>query len=231
MTRFMRKTIHRLCLAACISICTAGFAVLYAEADDPPPNPSDVSKPADQDKPVDPQKFEFMVGDVKFAVTNTGDGIRKGPTSATHRFQLPLDKGFEIETLDYFDRKGDLLLIYGVSDGQTSGGEVIKLRSKTLEQKWLTDVPGFNLGQALIKGRWLYLTATGFIGKLDLHSGKYAWQHDYLHNKGPGIFKSFEQPVFEKDVVKFTEKLSPEEKGPPVTIAVEDKSGRVISAW
>ena len=231
MHNHIRRTIYHLCLAAFISICTASFAVFYAEAEDRPSNPSEVSKTAEQDKLVEPRRFEFTVGDARYVVTYTGDGIRTRSKGATDRFRLPLDKGFEIEALDYFDRKGDLILVCGVTDGEAASGVVSRLDKKTLEQKWLADVPALNLDEAVIKGHWLYLTATGFIGKLDLHSGKYAWQHDYLYMQGPGIFNSFEQPVFEKEVVKFTEKLSRDENGPPVTIVVEDKTGRVINAW
>ncbi len=188
-----------------------------------------VSKRPTQDHPVAPQQFEFSIADFRYLVLNDGNGVRVDSRNNSSPFGLPLADADYIEQLEYLDTEGDPIIIYGVTDGEGSGGNVIRLDERTLVQKWLANVPGFNIGEAVVKDHWLYLSAIGFVGKLDLDSGNYVWQYDGLYKKKPGIFNSFERPIIDQEVVKFTEQLSPYAKGEPVTIVVVDSTGRIIS--
>jgi outer membrane protein assembly factor BamB len=139
-----------------------------------------------------------------------------------------LNKDFYIEKINYLDKEGDIIIIYGVSDSDGAAGNVICIDSKTLKRKWLAYIPGFNVGDAIAKDHWLYLTAIGFVGKLDLKTGRYSWKYENLYNKKPGIFNSFEKPVIEKNLVRFTEILTLS-KGSPVTIVINDHTGKIIN--
>lgn len=186
-----------------------------------------VTKRATQDHIVAPRIFEFSIADFRYLVLNNGDGVRIDSRDNSSPFALPLDDT-DIEQLDYLDTEGDPIIIYVVTNVEESWGSVIRLDKKTLVQKWLAHVPGFNIGEAVVKDHWLYLSAIGFVGKLDLDSGNYVWQYKGLYNKKPGLFNSFERPVIDQEVVKFTERL-PYGEGEPVTIVVVDSTGRIIS--
>ena len=154
-----------------------------------------VTKRATQDNLFVPQKFEFSIGDIKYLVLSKGDGARTDSRGKSSNFALPLADGFYIERLDYLDTDGDPIIIYDVTNDDVAAGSVIRLDKKTLVQKWLANVPGFNIGEGVVKDHWLYLSTIGSVGKLDLDSGKYVGQYDGLYKKKPGIFNSFERPV------------------------------------
>ncbi len=215
--------------------CTLFFAILLSiaafEADiiGQSINEPLVTKRAKHDDSVDPKKFEFSISDTKYLVLSNGDSVKVDSRGKSWNFSLPLDDTFHIERVDYVDREGDLIIIYGVTDRDVGAGKVIRIDKAILKKKWLAHVPGFNIGEAVVKHHYLYLSAIGFVGKLDLDSGKYVWRHERLYNKKPGIFNSFERPVIEKDLVKFTETLPPISKGPPVTIVINDLTGKILT--
>ena len=188
-----------------------------------------VTKHAEQDDIIEPEKFEFSIGQVNYLIMRNGDGVKINSEGNSTNFSLPLDANFYIERVDYIDREGDLIIIYGITDSDAGGGTVIRMDDKTLRPRWIAHIPGFNIGQAVVKDRWLYLTAIGFVGKLDLETGRYNWSFDGLYKEGPGGFNSFKRPIIENDLIKFTEVLAFESEYPPVTIVIDDKTGSIIS--
>jgi hypothetical protein len=79
---------------------------------------------------------------------------------------------------------------------------VTRLDPKTNTQKWTASIPAFSLGQPVMEDRYAYVTCIGFVGKLDLENGGYAWKHDQLYDQESYAFNSFEEPlVLEKQVV------------------------------
>ena len=141
----------------------------------------------------------------------------------------------------YFKYNTDLLLAYELQDGEDGWGHVVRLDGNTLSQKWLTDIPGFNVGQGLVENNFLYLTAIGFAAKLDLESGKYAWRHDGLYKPGfynavglreSGYFNDFEQPRLEGNVILFPESKPytehKETERPAVTLRFDKNTGKPL---
>jgi outer membrane protein assembly factor BamB len=218
-----------------VTTCTLFFAILLSvvafEADiiAQSINESLVTKQAKLDDSVDPNKFEFSISDTKYLVLSNGSCVKVDSRGKSWNFSLPLDDKFHIERVDYVDREGDLIIIYGVTDEDVGGGRVIRIDKTTLKKKWLTIVPGFNIGEAIVKDHCLYLTAFGFVGKLDLETGRYIWKYENLYKKKPGIFNAFKRPVIEKDLVRFTEWLPPNSKGSPVTIVINDHTGKILT--
>ncbi len=61
-------------------------------------------------------------------------------------------------------------------------------------------MPGFNVGEGLVEDDHLYLTAFGFVGKLNVLTCQYAWRHTNLYDEGrdlygDGRFNSFKRPI------------------------------------
>ena len=69
-----------------------------------------------------------------------------------------------------------------------------------------------------MEGDDLYLTALGFIAKLNLTTGRYAWVHKDLY--ADGRFNAFKRPVVGDAVVTFTDGAN--------TITVEKRSGVLV---
>ncbi|MCM3869326.1 MAG: hypothetical protein ND895_01345 [Pyrinomonadaceae bacterium] len=123
------------------------------------------------------------------------------------------------------EHEGDVLLVFGVSDGDYGWGFIARLDGQTLRMKWKREIPGFNLGQGLIEGDHAYLTAIGFIAKLNLKSGTYSWKHKNLYRDGD--FNSFKLPAVQGDIILFKEEVIYDE--PAKTIKVQKQSGKIIS--
>jgi hypothetical protein len=206
----------RILIAAFLLSIVASQAEVFGQSS----NEILVTKRAKQDNLFEPQKFEFSIGHGKYLILSNGDGVRTDFKGKSANFILPLDANFYVERVYYLDGGGDLIIIYGISDGDVGGGTVIRLENKTLKKRWPGNIPGFNIGESVVKDKWLYLTAIGFVGKLDLNTGKYTWKYDGLYKKMPGVFNSFERPLIDGELIKFTEVLSFNSKNPPVTIII-----------
>jgi hypothetical protein len=169
-----------------------------------------------------PEKFAFTVGQDDYIVLKNGTGQRLGRGNAPLSFSLQTEQGF-LEDLRFFTWEGDLLLIYEVNYGGEGWGKVVRLDGRSLKPKWLAHIPGFNIGQGLVSRGFVYLTAIGFVAKLDLATGRYAWKLEDLYESRPEAFNNFDSPPkVENGTVIFREETGK-------TLRVEDATGRIIS--
>jgi len=173
-----------------------------------------------------PSSFEFSTSGYKFRILSTGRGRRTGGGVTPRSFNLRLDNRDSLDRNIYYAEHGDdLLLICEVSDGESGAGFITRLDSRTLRMKWKQKIPAFNLGQGLIESDHAYLTAIGFIARINLQSGAYAWKHNDLYRDGD--FNSFKLPALEGDIILFKEEVIYDE--PAKTIKVQKQSGKIIS--
>lgn len=185
--------------------------------------PSSVTERARADDEFNPTVFTFEAGQFSYSIAANGQGSRRSGQVAPLRFQLPLTKDDGIEAVLYLPVDQGLCLIYQYSDGEGAAGRVVRLDGKSLARRWAAEIPGFNVGDAVVEGNYLYLTALGFVGKLDLRTGRYAWQHRGLH---AGLhFNSFERPEIGETFVRFTDKPPYKVSGPQRTVKVHKMSG------
>lgn len=174
---------------------------------------------------VEPE-FEFSVSGYKYKLLSNGRGERTGAGHVARKFNLRLRKGDSLDHHFYHaEYKGDLLLICEVSDGNYGAGFITRLDGQTLRIKWKQQIPGFNVGPGLLEGDHAYLTAIGFIGKVNLRAGAVAWKHENLYQNDR--FNFFELPKVEGDAVLFKEVVIRSE--PARTIKVQKQTGKIIS--
>src|SRR5262249_4672546 len=127
--------------------------------------------------------FKFSAFDQRFTIKNNGQGSRVGANSKTTRFKIKLDELFYIVSLAYLEYKDKLILLCEVSDADASGGGVYCLNRGNLRTAWYAHIPAFNIGKTLVEDNYVYITAIGFISKLDLRSGQYVWKHGDLYER------------------------------------------------
>lgn len=89
-------------------------------------------------------------------------------------------------------------------DGATSW--VQKINKENLKTIYTTEIPGFNLGQPIIRGNKAYVTAIGLIGKLNLDTGKYDWIREDLYDRGKASFNSFDTVLLSNNQTEFLSK-------------------------
>lgn len=173
-----------------------------------------------------PSSFKYSTSIYKYGISSSGRGRRTGGRITARYFSLRLDKGDSLQRAIYHaEYEGDVLLVCEVSDGEGGAGFIIKLDGQTLRMKWKRWIPAFNIGQGLIEGDHAYLTAIGFVAKVNLKSGAFAWKHGNLYRNDD--FNSFELPRVEGDTVLFKEVVNYDE--PAKTVKVQKRSGKIVS--
>jgi len=157
----------------------------------------------------------FELAGTKFRIDNNGAGQRVTPDGASRAFKLPFgDTGDGTEAglgSVYFVPYGrDIIIVYGVGTVEAAWGQIARLNPSSPSPVWNATISGFNVGEGVVEDRFLYQTAFGFVGKLDLESGKYAWKHEGLYDASRASFNSFEVPEVLADEIIFTETFDAE---------------------
>src|SRR5688572_1875944 len=177
---------------------------------------------------IEVSHFEFSRSNYKYTVSRYGRGKRESGDTAAHSFDLRLDKHDYLARVIYHaEYQDDLLLIYEVTDGESGAGFITRLDGRTLKTKWKRMIPAFSVGQGLIEAKFAYVTAIGFVGKVDLDSGVFIWRHNNLYREADGAFNSFELPKISGNTVVFTESENYLKKKAAV-IRVQKRNGRII---
>jgi len=180
-------------------------------------------------EPPDAASFEFSSGGFQYRIAGNGRGHRRLNNEKDLAFSLRLAlHDYLTHKLYYAEYKGDLLLIGEVSDSDYGMGFIARLDGATLRMKWKRVINGFNVGQGLLDGAYAYVTGIGFVGKVNLKSGAYAWRHEDLYGHKNSAFNAFELPEVEGDVVIFREAAHYLRKKIAV-IRVQRHKGKIIS--
>lgn len=129
---------------------------------------------------------------------------------------------------------GDLILAYRLDyfgpEGDFRGGAVSRLATAPGKVRWTVELQG-NIGEPLLAGNSIYVSGTGFVGKLDANSGHFSWSHAGLY-RSPGVYVSFARPIRRAGNVVFPARhynsgnAIPE--GWPPELIVDDASGRIL---
>ncbi|MDT5157365.1 MAG: hypothetical protein QOC99_3420 [Acidobacteriota bacterium] len=178
--------------------------------------------------------FEFELNGFSYHIAANGNG-RRTKGDKTRRFNLQLDGSDYIENIYFSEHAGDLLLVCGVTNGVDGAGFIVRLEQPSMRARWKQHLPSFNVGQPLREDHFLYLTAIGFVGKLDLETGEYAWKHDGLYDtreRASQAFTTFDTPEIKGDTVLFKDGVLFKDKAvynPRKTVVVNKKSGKIIS--
>ncbi len=173
-----------------------------------------------------PPSFEFELNGFTYKLAGNGAGRRiKG--GATRRFNLRLEGGDNLERVFYALHRENILLLCGVTDGESGAGFVTRLEQPSMRARWKSHIPAFNVGPGLIEEEHVYVTGIGFVARLDLRRGEFDWQHDDLYGKEDGSFNSFETPWVEGDAVLFKER--PVQRSPAKTLRVHRRTGKILS--
>lgn len=192
----------------------------------PTPKPSKLFQEA-RAVNADAGAFEFEMKGFAYQVSANGNG-RRAKGRKARGFNLHLDKGEAVTRLFYSESEGDLLLLLHTDIEGVRLGFVTRLEQPSMRSLWRQRIPAGEISQPLRDGHDLYVTGLGFVGKLDLRTGDYAWQHDDLEferAEGPPPLHTFDEPELDGDAVLFRERPV---YNPRRTLVLDRKSGKVI---
>ena len=232
--RKFSAAVLRLALAAAgasaLSSCSVGAAPAQEAQPAPTPKPSAVFQEAravNSTATPDPEAFEFEMRGFTYYVRHNGNG-RRTKGKKVRGFNLRLDRGESIARILYSEFEGDLLLLLHTSIEGLGLGFVTRLEQPSMRGLWRQRIPASDVGEPLRDGHHLYVTGLGFVGKLDLRTGEYAWQHDDLEvargEETPAVH-TFGEPELDGDAVLFRERPV---YNPRRTLVIDQRSGKVI---
>lgn len=219
------KPIH---IASIVTLC---IGCLGAVAETPSVM-QEASATGQKGKPValygDPgNTFRFLMGNTDISLTDNGGGTQTDVSGRARALKLPVPSGMWVGGPVYFAQyKQDFLIQYGLSSGEESTAKLVRLDGLSLAVKWIRGGVPFNMTPGLIQGGFVYLTGIGFVGAIDLETGRYAWCVRDLY-KGENIFAAFQEPVIEGDTLIAQDKLVAAPDGTPYSIKVDWKHKKV----
>lgn len=179
-----------------------------------------------------PDRISFESDGIKYSFTAYGEGVAKVPSGVASEFSVPLSDNTWIETVFYSKILNDLVLMYKVTDGDSGAYKLCRFTTNPLNMKWTIHIPAFNPGTPLLDSRYLYVTGIGFVAKLDITNGTFAWKHEGLFKRNPGTFNMFAVPVKEDGRIVFRDLKASEAGGevpPEATIVVDDETGQILN--
>lgn len=224
--RRVRAGRRRMTAALALLLVSAGLAAAQAAAGQPGLFQKARALPEGLTDADEPEAFEFEQDGHLFRILHNGAG-RRTKGDAVRLFNLQLEAGDRLTRVYFSEYVNNVILAGEVNDAETGAGFVVRLEQPSLRARWKAHVPGFNLGPPLRDGQHLYLTAIGFVAKLDLKTGRFVWRHSRLYGRaGEGTFNSFGPPALDGDAVLFRE--APPGGGPARTLRVNRKTGAIL---
>ena len=169
-------------LASALAACLAQTAGARGRQNDPAAPRAERVEPPEGFRraagtPADaPVAFEFKSGGFSYRVAANGNGQRtKG--DKTRRYNLHLGSGEAIRRLYFSEYDDDLLLLCELEGGRDGASAfVTRLEQPSMRALWKQSAPSAEV-DALRRGDSLYLAGAGFVGRLELKDGRYAWRH------------------------------------------------------
>ncbi len=170
--------------------------------------------------------FQFSSSGNKYKIKADGSGMRGSGNLKPTKFNLKIASGDFIESLSFLDFEDNILILASITDNEGSGGSVYSLKKANSQVQWVANIPGFNIGYVAIEDNYAYITAIGFISKLDLRSGKYIWKHTNLYQKDRA-FGIFDRPEVQSKTVIF--RGISNDGTAPKNIVIDKISGKIIA--
>jgi hypothetical protein len=156
-------------------------------------------------------KYSVNTNNGKYEIFSDGTGKYVDKNGKLRLFQIKLDPSEKLSKVIYAIHDRDMIILAEQGDDESLGGLIFRLDTQTLKIKWKRDFPAFNIGIGVIESGFAYITGIGFVAKVNLQSGTYAWQHKNLYeafnsqtNSG-GNFNSFQVPEIIGNEIVFTE--------------------------
>lgn len=171
--------------------------------------------------------FNFSSSGNRYEIKADGMGTGRSRNLKSTKFNLKLAEDDFIESLSFLDFEDNILILASITDNDSGGGSLYSLRKTNSQIKWVANIPGFNVGDVAIEDSYAYITAIGFISKLNLRSGKYVWKHTDLY-KTNQAFGFFDRPEIKGKTVIFRG-LSPDGVASK-NIVVDKTSGKILAS-
>lgn len=168
-----------------------------------------------------PNSFTLSQDGLNCQIEADGDGLCVA-NSDSLQFGLPIEVGDRLEKVQYA-RLGsrDILVLYEYGNVETGATRLARFDDRTMQTQWVSHIPSFNAGKPLVLSDQVYVTAHGFVGRVDTETGEFAWRHDDLYKSQ--AFNHFRQPQISNGEVRFVDGSSDQRY-----IVIDQDTGKVL---
>jgi len=173
----------------------------------------------------------FNIGNMNMVIFENGKGYLESGRKKTSSFKLSLPKNYYIEKFMYAVNTKDVYIVYQYTNDDDAAGFAACYDVTMQKIKWTVRVPGFNIGEPLVFRDYLYLTALGWVGKVNVLTGKFEWQIRNLYTDDH-FYNDFEQPYLNGGQVIFKEGqagLYARSSSEARLLVVDNITGKIIS--
>lgn len=150
--------------------------------------------------------------------------ISKSKGGVAQKNHLPILKGDHITKIKVQPYQSDLLIAYESTDGNYGSGEICRFSEQPLKIKWCAEIYGFNVIASLGSDGAAYVGSIGFLGRINLESGKYCWQLSELFD-ADHTFNLFGIPLEDESAAAFA---ASEEIFVTKVIVIDKKTGELL---
>ncbi len=162
--------------------------------------------------PQDPAKkkvayntYQFAAFGRKLTFTSQGNLRIKESKNRYQSISLFKDSSLFLEAVEFVPYKNGLVIMYQLNDAGVGWSEIVRVSIPQTKVLWRTKFGNINLTPAIIENQFLYGTTLGFVGKVDLETGKILWHKPDLWEKHQ--VNSFYKMGIIKDTVVFIGKV------------------------
>ena len=148
------------------------------------------------------------------------------------KLRVNAERIVQIKTDDVIERAylyagpDNLYLFFTAREFHAATSWVQQINRNDWTTGYKTIIKGFNLGRPFIQNQKAYVNAFGFVGRIDLSTGKYDWKKENLYNRKKDQFGSFDTVKVQQDKVAFLKEDYPEKD--PDKIVVDKQTGKII---
>ena len=162
-----------------------------------------------------PAFFTISIGSQKYVLTWEKKKPDLKDKDAYQHIRVKIHGSYEFIEKLYFakfrDEKRlaeDIVLAYEAIDvdGERATSFIACIEQKQKKGpkiRWTTSIDGYNLGEPIMRGRYIYVTAVGYVAKIDLEKGKIVWYHDDLFDMETEDFTIFQKPEYIEGKILF----------------------------
>jgi hypothetical protein len=126
-------------------------------------------------------------------------GLFKTPTNDTIRLKTDLI----VDNAYLYQDESNYYVFFTDTDHDGATSWIQKISKNPLKSISVEHILGFNLGQPIIDKQFAYVTAIGFVGKIDLQTIEYVWKHKGLYDSEKYSFNSFDTVILNKNEIEF----------------------------
>jgi hypothetical protein len=108
-----------------------------------------------------------------------------------------------IETAYLYEDKDNYYVFFTETDMDVATSYIQKITRNNLKSLYVKMIYGFNLGQPIISQDFAYVNTLGCVGKIDLSTGEYIWQHKDLYDNEKYSFNSFDTVLINRNTTEF----------------------------